>query len=115
MYPLYPANECVRASWVRADSEIITKSMNLVSANTDRGNHVPKLGLRTRPRPPGGLTWPRPSGASAMTSMATPLAARYSSACGAHPELDVTNGSVPQSGKMYAGIAEDRRESRYSV
>jgi len=53
MYPPIPRNEWVRAICVRADKEIITKSMNLVSAKTDKGNHVPKGGRlnQLRPRP----------------------------------------------------------------
>ena len=71
---MYPGSVCVRAICVRADNEIITKSINRVSAKTDRGNHVPKGSRLSRCKRADVLTLL--SGASAVTLMvATPCCA----------------------------------------
>jgi hypothetical protein len=63
------------AIWVRADNEIITKSMNRVSAKTANGNHVPKIGRLNRRRPSDGTTLLEISDAGVVKLMTTPFAA----------------------------------------
>ena len=95
----------MRATWVRADSEIITKSMSRVSAKTDSGNHVPKCGSLNSVLRGGVLSFLESSGASAMTLMATTLVV------GVRPRVRSQNlvalglsGSVPQWGTRRAGL-----------
>src|SRR5665647_2094125 len=76
MYPPIPRNEWVRAIWVRADNEIITKSMNRVSAKTANGNQVPKGGRLNRRRRSDGSMLLETTGAGVVKLMPTSFGAR---------------------------------------